>query len=99
MRRSNELALIDPGVDVEIDPDAEVEPDADAPEGGPGLLPPVGMGLKDALRDYEKRVIIEALREAEGVQARAARRLGISRSNLNYRIGRLDIQLTGLDYQ
>ncbi|MEZ4321391.1 MAG: sigma-54 dependent transcriptional regulator [Myxococcota bacterium] len=72
---------------------------APEPVASGSVLPPVGTPLKDALLDYEKRVIIEALRESEGVQARAARRLGISRSNLNYRIGRLDIQLTGLDYE
>jgi len=62
------------------------------------LMPPVGVSLKQALLDYERRVVIEALREAEGVQARAARRLGLSRSNLNYRINKLDVQLSSLDY-
>ncbi len=63
------------------------------------LLPPVGATLKDALLDYERRVVIEALKQAEGVQARAARRLGISRSNLNYRINKLDIQLASIDFE
>jgi len=38
-------------------------------------------------------------REAGGVQARAARRLGISRSNLNYRIGRLGIRLQEIRFE
>jgi transcriptional regulator with GAF, ATPase, and Fis domain len=33
------------------------------------------------------------------VQARAAKRLGISRSNLNYRIQRLDIALVDVTYR
>ena len=36
---------------------------------------------------------------AGGVQARAARRLGISRSNLNYRIQKLDIQIKDVEYE
>jgi DNA-binding NtrC family response regulator len=68
---------------------------APAPSGlaaiGPG-------GLPAALEDYERNLIAEALREAGGVQARAARRLGISRSNLNYRIGRLNLTLQDIRF-
>ncbi|MFZ5475978.1 MAG: sigma-54-dependent transcriptional regulator [Myxococcota bacterium] len=56
-------------------------------------------GLPGALDEFERRVISEALREAGGVQARAARRLGISRSNLNYRIGRLGITLQDIRFR
>ncbi|MCB9686760.1 MAG: sigma-54-dependent Fis family transcriptional regulator [Alphaproteobacteria bacterium] len=62
------------------------------------LLPPVGVTLQDWLLRFEREVIVAALKEAGGVQAKAARRLGISRSNLNYRIGRLDLQVRGVDY-
>jgi transcriptional regulator with GAF, ATPase, and Fis domain len=54
--------------------------------------------LPAALDAYERALIAEALREARGVQARAARRLGISRSNLNYRIGRLGIALQDIRF-
>lgn len=64
-----------------------------------GALPPMGVTLKQALIDFEKAMLIEALKAAGGVQARAARRLGISRSNLNYRINRLDIQLKEIAYE
>ncbi len=47
--------------------------------------------LGAALEVYERRLIIDALRKEDGVQARAAKLLGISRSNLNYRIHRLGI--------
>ncbi|TNE92019.1 MAG: sigma-54-dependent Fis family transcriptional regulator [Deltaproteobacteria bacterium] len=68
----------------------------DAP---PPILPPVGTTLQEALAEYERKVIVEALKEAEGVQARAARRLGLSRSNLNYRIGRLGITVREIEYE
>ncbi|MEZ4235960.1 MAG: sigma-54 dependent transcriptional regulator [Myxococcota bacterium] len=68
-------------------------------EPGPGsLLPPVGTTLQDWLLAFERDVIVAALKEAGGVQARAARRLGLSRSNLNYRIGRLGIEVKDVDY-
>ncbi|MCB9779136.1 MAG: sigma-54-dependent Fis family transcriptional regulator [Alphaproteobacteria bacterium] len=63
-----------------------------------GLLPP-GTNLPDALADAERRFIVEALKIEKGVQARAARRLGISRSNLNYRISKLDIAIKDVVYE
>jgi len=54
--------------------------------------------LHDALRDLERRLIVQALKRAGGVQARAARALGVSRSNLNYRIQKLAIQVRDIDY-
>lgn len=62
------------------------------------LLPPEGTSLQEALAAYERDVIVAALRLSDGVQARAARRLGLSRSNLNYRIHRLGIQIRDIDY-
>lgn len=62
------------------------------------ILPPVGTTLQEALAEYERDVIVEALKEAGGVQAAAARRLGLSRSNLNYRIQRLGIQVKEVVY-
>ena len=44
-------------------------------------------------------IVILALKKAKGVQAQAARSLGISRSNLNYRIKKLGIQLESVSYQ
>lgn len=58
----------------------------------PTLLPPEGMSLQEALADHERHLIHAALRECGGVQAQAAKRLGISRSNLNYRIHRLGLE-------
>ena len=59
---------------------------------------PFSASLPDQLRDVEARIIVEALEAAGGVQAEAARRLGISRSNLHYRVRKLGIALSGLRY-
>lgn len=63
-----------------------------------GLLP-AGQTLTDALAETERRLIVEALKLDKGVQARAARRLGISRSNLNYRIQKLGIIVKDVVYE
>ncbi len=78
----------------------ETVPGPLAPGSGatPGLASLRVGGLPSALEDYERTLIAQALREAGGVQARAARRLGISRSNLNYRIGRLGLTLQDIRF-
>ncbi|TYO97696.1 two-component system NtrC family response regulator/two-component system response regulator AtoC [Geothermobacter ehrlichii] len=45
-----------------------------------------GESLRDFLEKAEKAAIHNALIEARGIQAQAARRLGISRSNLQYKL-------------
>lgn len=49
--------------------------------------------LAQALHDCEYNTIVQALRAADGVQARAAEALDISRSNLNYRLNKLNIKV------
>jgi two-component system response regulator HydG len=49
--------------------------------------------LDETLEDWERRLILEALREATGVQARAAKLLGISERSLWYRVKKLGIQV------
>ncbi len=53
-----------------------------------------GFELKDRLRLMEKTFIEDALREAGGVQAKAAKLLGTSPQTLNKRIERLGISIT-----
>jgi two-component system NtrC family response regulator len=54
--------------------------------------PPAFTGdIVQTLEDLERRLVLRALREAGGVQAQAARALGISRSNMHYRIRKLGI--------
>jgi two-component system response regulator AtoC len=48
----------------------------------PSSLPPEGVGLEDV----ERSMIVQALREAGGNQSRAARRLGLTRDTLRYRL-------------
>jgi len=75
----------------------EVAPSPDAAAERSGL--PEGMTLQAALMEYERQVIIEALKRGKGVQAQAARILGISRSNLNYRVKRLGISVREIVYE
>lgn len=67
-----------------------------APVSSPAAGPP--RALVEALEAEERRLIVEALRAEKGVQARAAERLGLSRSNLNYRLKRLGITLEEVRY-
>ena len=60
---------------------------------------PGGMTLQAGLKEYERQILIEALKDANGVQAEAARSLGLSRSNLNYRINRLGISVKEVVYE
>jgi DNA-binding NtrC family response regulator len=73
--------------------------DDHAEDGPRDVLPPPGVSLQQALQETEKEIIVAALMACEGVQARAARRLGLSRSNLNYRIHRLGIQVKQIEYE
>ena len=63
------------------------------------LALPTGMTLQAALMEYERQVLIQALKNAMGVQAQAARDLGLSRSNLSYRINRLGIAVKDVVYE
>lgn len=54
---------------------------------------PSGVALREAVDAYEAKLIGEALAQAGGVQARAARLLGISRSDLLYKVRRLGIDV------
>ena len=54
--------------------------------------------LKDQVDAFERERIVDALREARGNQAEAARALGISRSVINYKIKRHNIQQRSIDY-
>ena len=49
--------------------------------------------LPEALEDIERALIIEALRKSAGVQARAAKRLGISERSLWHRVKKLEIDI------
>jgi len=54
---------------------------------------PSGASLDDVLAEGERRLILDALQKASGVQARAAKILGISERSLWYRVKKLRIQV------
>lgn len=58
-----------------------------------------GQSISDALRSQERKMVIDALQKEAGVQARAARLLGVSRANLNYRIQKLGIQIKDITFE
>lgn len=51
--------------------------------------------LKDKIRDIEKRAIIEAMGECGWIQARAAKRLGITERMIGYKIKKYGIRIGG----
>ena len=65
---------------------------ASAGQAGPLAMPP-GACLDDILADAERRLILDALARSSGVQARAAKVLGISERSLWYRIKKLRIHV------
>lgn len=70
--------ILSAGEDLDAD-DFPISPVATLPANGRVDLP-------KAVEEFERRLIVDALRTAGGVQAEAARRLGISRSDLAYKI-------------
>jgi two-component system nitrogen regulation response regulator NtrX len=71
-----------------------LEVPSDEPTGGEDQLPP-STGSRPAgmdLEQWERSLIEQALREADGNQTRAAQRLGISRDTLRYRLKKYGLQ-------
>jgi two-component system, NtrC family, response regulator AtoC len=56
-----------------------------------------GASLDDVMAEGERRLIVDALGKAGGVQARAAKILGISERSLWYRVKKLKIQVRTLE--
>ncbi|MEW5911140.1 MAG: sigma-54 dependent transcriptional regulator [Thermodesulfobacteriota bacterium] len=52
---------------------------------------PTGMGLTQAVEDMERRMILRALTESGGVAAHAAEALGLTKSNLAYKLKKYGI--------
>ncbi|MGB8322732.1 MAG: sigma-54 dependent transcriptional regulator [Candidatus Acidiferrum sp.] len=53
---------------------------------------PDSISLREFLADTEKALIERALKETQGAQAEAARRLGLSRSDLSYKLSKYGIK-------
>jgi two-component system NtrC family response regulator len=73
---------------------------ADLPPALHGLaaepMPPGGSSLTEQLAALEKRLILDALQRAGGVQTRAARLLGISERHLRYRLRKHGLEPLGV---
>ena len=67
------------------------------PRGDGPRIPPEGVKLESLVDEYERRLLGEALREANGVKKRAARLLGISFRSFRYRLEKLGLEAPGDD--
>jgi DNA-binding NtrC family response regulator len=56
---------------------------------------PETVNLRELLEEAEKGLIVRALKSSVGVQAEAARRLQLSRSDLAYKLTKYDIRADG----
>jgi transcriptional regulator with GAF, ATPase, and Fis domain len=58
-------------------------------------IPPIKSPIKldEVVGNFERRLIVEALKECNGVQTRAAELLGTTRRILRYRMDKLDIRV------
>jgi DNA-binding NtrC family response regulator len=55
---------------------------------------PENIDLRELLSSIEKKLIQRALGAANGAQAEAARRLGLSRSDLSYKLSKYELKVT-----
>ena len=53
---------------------------------------PLDLNLRDTLTEIEKKLIERAMEQAKGVQAEAARMLGLSRSDIGYKVTKYAIE-------
>jgi transcriptional regulator with GAF, ATPase, and Fis domain len=88
-------------IEVESFPIAEHQPKLDALDGGAqgkwiDFLPE-SVQLREFLGEAEKTLIERALKETGGAQAEAARRLGLSRSDLSYKLSKYGIKPSAND--
>jgi len=60
----------------------------------PILYREAAMSLKDKILEMEREEIVNALRESNGIMARAARQLGITERMIGYKIKKLGIRKT-----
>ena len=60
-------------------------------------IPPDGLDLREAVNEYQGRLILEALKRSGGVQRRAAKLLKLSPTTLNEMIHRLGVDVSGED--
>ena len=74
-------------------PDKVVESAGEARRHGGELTDVMDEGLDHWMASTERRLIVAALKETDGVQVQAARLLGISERSLWHRVKKLDIHV------
>ena len=72
-------------------PSAPTPASASPAEPAPAVAGLDGRTLEDAVNTYERELVLNALRQANGVQTRAAELLGTTRRILKYRMDKLNI--------
>lgn len=71
---------------------------SEGPTAGPGIdFPADGVDLREAVNEYQAKLIREALHRSGGVQRRAAKLLKLSPTTLNEMVHRLGVDVTGED--
>jgi two-component system, NtrC family, response regulator PilR len=68
-----------------------------AADAGVVELPTAGVDLDRILADYEREIVLRALKQTGGVRKEAARLLGITFRSLRYRLEKLGIEAGGAD--
>ena len=73
----------------------EILTSTDWPSSSPGIVAwsPATCPIRDWARRLEREMMLEALRQSGGVQARAAERLGISERSFWHRMKKLEIRI------
>ena len=61
----------------------------------PASAPGGKRSLEEAVNEFERELVERALRDAHGIQTRAAQALGTTRRKLKYRMERLNIKGNG----
>ena len=82
----------------EIGPEDFLLTSSTSPSSSPAAFPawidslPESVSLRELLEDVEKGLILRALNSSSSVQAEAARRLQLSRSDLSYKLTKFNIK-------
>jgi transcriptional regulator with GAF, ATPase, and Fis domain len=56
-----------------------------------------GTSLEDAVGNFERKLVLDALRKTKGVQTKAAQLLGTTRRIINYRMRILNIRASEVE--
>jgi DNA-binding NtrC family response regulator len=95
LRNTIERILVLHGHSDRVSPEHLPEAMRSAPPRPNPARKPAGTPLAEAVAAFERELVVDALRQTNGVQTRAAQLLGTTRRILNYRMRKLDIRSSG----